>query len=91
MAQFAGDIAFLFELALVAAGLVLLEFGRQRSAALVRTAGWILVVGATATALCTGYFWFRYHAAGDFDHARSAVVSDSAAIALSPLAPSPLA
>lgn len=69
MAQFLGDIAFLLELALVAAGLVLLHAARERSASLLRAAGWILVVGATGTALCTGYFWLRYHQAGDFDRA----------------------
>lgn len=69
MAQFLGDIAFLLELGLVAAGLVLLHVGRERSGALLRSAGWILAVGASATALCTGYFWFRYHRAGDFDRA----------------------
>lgn len=69
MAQFLGDIAFLLELGLVASGLVLLHAGRERGASLWRAAGWLLVVGATATALCTSYFWFRYQAAGDFDHA----------------------
>ncbi len=69
MAQFLGDIAFLAELGLVAAGLVLLHVGRERSASLLRAAGWILVVGATATAICTTFFWLRYHRAGEFDHA----------------------
>lgn len=74
MAQFMGDIAFLFELALVAAGLVLFHVGRERSAALLRAAGWTLVAGATATALCTGYFWFHYQQAGDFDRAGAPVL-----------------
>lgn len=72
MAQFMGEIAFLLELGLVAAGLVLLQVAHERSAGLLRTAGWILVVGATATALCTSYFWLRYHQAGSFDLAGSA-------------------
>lgn len=70
-----GDIAFLLELGLIATGLTLLHFGRERSAALLRAAGWILVVGAAGTMLCTSYFWFRYHAAGDFDRAVAAVSS----------------
>lgn len=69
MAQFLGDMAFLLELAIVAAGLVLLHVGRERSASLLRSAGWLLVVGATAIAVCTVYFWLRYHQAGDFDRA----------------------
>ena len=79
MAQFLGDIAFLLALALVAAGLVLLHVGRERNAGLLRAAGWLLVAGAAATALCTGYFWLRYHRAGDFDRAgRAAAVEDMA-------------
>lgn len=69
LAQFLGDIAFLLELGLVSAGLVLLHAGRERSARLLRAAGWLLIVGATATAVCTGYFWLRYHRVGDFDRA----------------------
>lgn len=69
LAQFLGDLAFLAELGLVAAGLVLLHVGRERSASLLRAAGWLLVIGATATAICTTFFWFRYHRAGEFDHA----------------------
>ena len=81
MAQFLGDIAFLLELALVAAGLGLLHVGRDRAASLLRAAGWILVVGATGTALCTGYFWLRYHQAGDFDRAVAAArVEERAAL-----------
>lgn len=85
MAQFMGDIAFLLELGLVAAGLVLLHVGRERSAALVRTAGWVLVVGATATALCTSYFWLRYHGAGDFDRAGGSPVVEELASSLESL------
>lgn len=73
MSQFIGDITFLLELALVAAGLVLVQLGRERRAALLRAAGWVLVVGATGTALCTGYFWLRYRASGDFDRATCVV------------------
>lgn len=79
MAQFMGDIAFLLELGLVAAGLVLLHVGGERSAFLLRAAGWVLIVGAVGTALCTGYFWFRYHRAGDFDRAGGSVVLEGIA------------
>ncbi len=73
------------------AGLVLLEVGRDRSARLTRAAGWVLVVGATATALCTGYFWLRYHQEGHFDHAEAWVVVETVASALDPLGIEPLA
>lgn len=85
MAQFLGDIAFLLELGLVSAGLVLLHAGRERSARPLRAAGWILVVGATATALCTGYFWLRYHRAGDFDRAAAPALVEEVASSLDSL------
>ena len=69
MAQFLGDIAFVLELGFISAGLVLVHVGREQSARLIRAAGWLLVVGATAAAVCTSYFWLRYHWAGDFDRA----------------------
>ena len=70
MAQFLGDLAFLAELVLVAGGLVLLHRARlQPPAGLLRLAGYILVIGGIGGALCTGYYWFKYQAQGDFDHA----------------------
>lgn len=79
LAQFLGDVAFLLELALVAAGLVLIHVANERSATLLRAAGWILVVGATGTALCTGYFWLHYHQAGDFERAENPAVVEELA------------
>lgn len=69
MAQFLGDIAFLFEMVLIAGGLVLLHRGRQEGAGLLRVAAIVLLLAGTAGALCTTYFWFRYHGQGDFDRA----------------------
>lgn len=69
MAQFLGDIAFLFEMVLVAGGLVLLHRGRQQGAGLLRVASVVLLLAGAGGALCTTYFWFRYHGQGDFDHA----------------------
>lgn len=69
MAMFLAEIAFLLELALFAAGLVLWHKGREATAGLLRGAGAVLVVGAVLTSLCTGYFSVRYHVQGEFDHA----------------------
>jgi hypothetical protein len=69
MAVFQLEIAFLLELAVFAAGLVLLHLGRQQTAPLLRAAGFVLVVGGVLTAACTGYFGVRYHVQGEFDHA----------------------
>ena len=70
MAQFMGDGVFLLELLLVALGLVVFHFGREHQAVLLRTAGIVLVVGATLTAVCTTYYWMTYAGQGDFAHAR---------------------
>lgn len=69
MAMFLAEIAFLLELALFAAGLVLWHRGREATAGPLRTAGALLVVGAALTAVCTGYFSVRYLVQGEFDHA----------------------
>jgi hypothetical protein len=72
MAMFQLELAFLVELALFAAGLVLLHLGKQATAPLLRAAGLVLVIGAVLTAACTGYFGVRYHIQGEFDHAYAA-------------------
>lgn len=69
MAQFLGDIAFLLEMVLVAGGLVLLHRSRQEAAGLLRAAALVLLLAGAGTAICTSYFWFRYHGQGDFDRA----------------------
>ena len=69
MAMFQLDIAFLLELALFAAGLVLLHLGKQGPAPLMRAAGFILLVGSVLTAACTLYYGTRYHIQGEFDSA----------------------
>jgi|GEM_PF-1193107 len=68
MAQFLGDIAWMLELFAVAGGLVLLHLAATEAPTkLLRTAGWLLVLGGVGTALCTGYYWFTYQAQGHFD------------------------
>src|SRR5262245_47755378 len=69
MAMFQLDVAWLLEVAIFAAGLVVLHFARQSGASLLRTAGWVLLVGSVSAAACSIYFASRYHAQGEFDHA----------------------
>lgn len=77
MAQFLGDLAFLAELAVVAGGLTLLHRARaESSAGLLRLAGYVLVIGGIGAALCTGYYWFKYQAQGDFDRAHPVVTHE---------------
>ncbi len=73
MAQFLGDLAFLFELFAIAAGLVLLHRAQgEEKAGLLRAAAWLLVAGGVGGATCTGYYWLRYASRGDFDSAYGA-------------------
>lgn len=72
MAQFLGDLAFMFELFGIAAGLVILHrSASEAKPALLRSAGALLVVGGSIGAACTGYYWFRYQQAGDFDETQT--------------------
>jgi len=69
MLMFVAEIAFLLELAVIAAGLYLLAKARKDSSNLVKLAGWILIVGGIGTALCTWYFSAKYAGQGAFDTA----------------------
>jgi len=53
-----------------AVGLVLLhKASKDPPAMLLRAAGLVLVIGGVAVGLCISWYWFKYQAAGDFDHA----------------------
>jgi hypothetical protein len=69
MAMFLGHIALMLELTVFAAGLTLWYFGRERTATALRAGGVIAMVGATLSALCTGYYLVRYSVQGEVDHA----------------------
>ncbi len=70
MTQFLGDIAGILEIFAIAAGLVLLHAASKEPAAkFMKAAGLVLVVGGIGVGLCTTWYWFKYHAAGDFDRA----------------------
>ncbi|NNE16979.1 MAG: hypothetical protein HKN10_00755 [Myxococcales bacterium] len=68
MAQFLADIAGMLEIAAIAAGLLLLHRARTvERAGLLRAAGFVLLLGGISVGLCTGYYWFKYQANGDFE------------------------
>jgi uncharacterized membrane protein len=70
MAAFLGDIAFLLGIIVASAGLFTLHRAAgDPKPALLKTAGIVLLVAGIATALCTAYYYARYHFAGDLDHA----------------------
>lgn len=69
MAAFLGDIAFLFGVVVAVAGLFTLHMaGADPRPALLKVAGIVLLVAGIGTALCTSYFYLKYHFAGDLEH-----------------------
>lgn len=69
MAAFLGDIAFLFGVLVIAAGLLVLHrAGGDPRPVLLRTAGIVLLAGGIGAALCTGYYYLKYHFAGDLEY-----------------------
>lgn len=69
MAAFLGDIAFLFGIVVATAGLFTLHraAGDPRPL-LLKIAAIVLLIAGTGTALCTSYYYLKYHLAGDLDH-----------------------
>lgn len=67
MTQFTGDIAGILEIFAIAAGLVVLHYGKKEAATLLKAAGIILLAGGILSGICTSYYWFKYHSAGIFD------------------------
>lgn len=69
MLMFVAEIAFLLELIVIAAGLVLLNKAKKESAGSLKLASWILILGGVGTVICTWYYSFKYGAQGAFDTA----------------------
>jgi small-conductance mechanosensitive channel len=69
MAAFLGDIAFLFGILITASGLLVLhKASSDPKPKLLNIAGKLLVIAGILTALCTTYFYFKYHLAGELEH-----------------------
>lgn len=69
MAAFLGDIAFLFGVVVAVAGLFTLHKATaDPRPVLLKTAGFVLLAAGIGTALCTGYYYLKYHFAGDLEH-----------------------
>lgn len=69
MLMFMAALVYLVELALVAAGLLVLNKAKKEDSKFVKWAGWILVIGGIAGLLCTSYFSLKYMGQGAFDMA----------------------
>ncbi len=69
MAMFVAAIAFLLELALIAAGLIYLGNPLNKDNKFRKLASFMLIIGAGLTMLCTLYFFAKYMGQGVFDQA----------------------
>lgn len=67
MAEFLGDLAFMFEVFVLGVGLVVLYFANKEDSKLLKASGWIMSVVAVLGMACTGYFYMKYFFAGGFD------------------------
>ncbi|PHS39025.1 MAG: hypothetical protein COA91_06775 [Robiginitomaculum sp.] len=67
MLMFMAALVYLVELALVAAGLLVLDTAKKQDGKFAPWAGWILVIGGIAGLLCTSYFSLKYMGQGAFD------------------------
>ena len=69
MAAFLGDIAFLIGILVTAGGLLVLHrASSDPKPKLLKVAGILLVVAGISTAICTSYFYLKYHFAGQLEH-----------------------
>jgi len=69
MAAFLGDIAFLLGIVVAASGLLTLHCAAaDPRPKLLKIAGIVLLVAGIGTALCTTFYYFKYHLAGDLEH-----------------------
>ena len=69
MAAFLGDIAFLLGIVVAVFGLLTLHCAAaDPRPKLLKIAGIVLLVAGIGTALCTTYYYFKYHFAGDLEH-----------------------
>lgn len=67
MAEFLGDLAFMFEVFVLGVGLVVLHFATKENSKLLKASGWIMSVVAVLGMACTGYFYMKYYFSGGFD------------------------
>lgn len=68
VAEFLGDLAFMFEVFVLGLGLVTLHFSKKENSNLLKWAGRLMSTFAALGIICTGYFYMKYFFAGDFDH-----------------------
>ena len=66
MGMFQGDLAFTVELIAIALGFYFLYLAKKESSKEIKIGAYILIVGGTLTALCTGYYITKYWISGSY-------------------------
>jgi hypothetical protein len=74
MNEFAGDIAYVLEIALIGVGFVVLHFALKEGSKLMKIGAYVMLIGGVLGLVCTSMFWFKYWTAGHFDHPASVAV-----------------
>ncbi|MCB0362196.1 MAG: hypothetical protein KDD35_05725 [Bdellovibrionales bacterium] len=69
MAEFLGDIAFMFEVLILGLGLVVLHLNRKESSTYLKWAGRLMASFGVLGMICTGFFYMKYFFAGEFNQA----------------------
>jgi len=69
MAEFLGDIAFMLDFVVAVSGLIMLYHAGKAGSQLLRASGYLLIIGGILGMACTGYYYFKYHFAGEFESA----------------------
>lgn len=64
---FLGDMAFILDVALLAAGLIVLHWSEKEKNRLLRGAAWIMILTGALAVICTGYYWLSYYQSGAFE------------------------
>lgn len=69
MAAFVGDIAFLLGIVVAASGLLTWHCAAaDPRPKLLKIAGIVLLVAGIGTAICTAFYYLKYHLAGDLEY-----------------------
>ena len=69
MAEFLGDIAFMFEVFVLGIGLVVLHFEKKENSGFLRWSGRLMATFGVLGMVCTGFFYLKYFFAGEFNQA----------------------
>lgn len=69
MAMFLADLAIMFELAMVAFGLIVWHYGQKEPARMFKLAALILLLGGLGSLVCSIYYLEKYRQNGDLEHA----------------------